>query len=270
MRKLILFAAALFCLVSCNQPKAEPADELVTDQYGVVTRVNPGKKTVYLVFTGHFSLNDNGAFENFDGIDPVLDTLADRGVKGSFFPTGVCFDQPKYEESIKRIIADGHYLSAHSYAHLLLCDESTKETSVTKDSLIADIAKMEAVLQRFGLEKKDYDYMIPPYENYNQETADWLKELGFSLCNHTAGIHSSSDWLPEGAKGFVSGLQNVQSIYDYEEKNGLDGCVVLIHAMVYPGRQETDRTFTHLGEVIDTLRERGYDFDTFKNVSRQQ
>lgn len=269
MKKILLFAAAFVCLAACGT-KEETADVLLTDEYGVVQRVNPDEKTVFLVFTGHFSEEDNGAFENFDGIVPVLDILQEKGVKGSFFPTGNCFRQPKYEDAIKRIISDGHYLSAHSNHHLLLCPYDDRDcTLVTPDSLAADIAGMEAELMRFGLEKEQFDYMIPPYEWYNHETADGLHNLGFSLCNPTEGLVTGEDWMPEGADNYCSAAQMVQNIWDFDDEQGLNGAIILVHAMVYPGRTDEDRTFTHLGEIIDGLRERGYGFRTFADVTRQ-
>ena len=93
--------AALSLLPGCGK---QAAQVLVKDENGIVRRVNPAEKNVYLVFTAHYSENDNGYFENFDGIVPVLNTLKEKGVKGSFFPTGVCFAQPQYEEPIRRII----------------------------------------------------------------------------------------------------------------------------------------------------------------------
>jgi len=238
-----------------------------TDEYGVVTRVNTNEKKVYLVFTAHYSQNDNGAFENFDGVVPVLDVLKAKGVKGSFFPTGECFRVKKYNRPIKRIIREGHYLSAHSNKHLLLCSESDRSVSlVTADSLAKDIAGMEAELGRFGLAKKDYSWMIPPYEYYNAESAYLLKGLGYKLCNPTPGLNTGNDWAPEGASNFVSGKEIMDGIWEFEERNGLDGAIILVHAMKYPGRSDKDRVYTHLGELIDGLRSRGYSFGTFKDL----
>ena len=88
---LILAAvvAALSLVAGCGKQAAPKALVFVKDDVGIVRRVNPDEKNVYLVFTAHYSENDSGYFENFDGIVPVLNTLKEKGVKGSFFPTGV-------------------------------------------------------------------------------------------------------------------------------------------------------------------------------------
>ena len=229
--------------------------ELCNDQYGVTQRINIDEKNVFLVFTAHYSEDDSGRFENFDGIVPVLDTLKAKGVKGSFFPTGNCFRQEKYQEPIRRIIDEGHYLSAHSNKHLLLCTEDDKrETLVSADSLAKDIAGMEAELEKFGLKKEQFKWMIPPYEFYNQETADNLRSLGYMLCNPTQGIETSLDWMGPDSGYYCSAAELIQNIWLFDKTDkeyGLNGCIILVHAMNYPDRADEDRVYTHLGEIID-------------------
>lgn len=237
------------------------------DKNGVVTRVNADEKKVYLVFTAHFSTADKGRFENFDGAVPVLNTLKAKGVKGSFFPTGECFRQPKYKSAIKRIIKEGHYLSAHSDKHLLLCEgKNGRVNLVTADSLVRDIRGMEAELQRFGLKKDQFSWMVPPYETCNESSAYVLKGLGYRLVNPTPGLVTGLDWAAKGEAGYTSAETLLGNIWDFDDKYGLNGAVILIHAMNYPGRTKDDRVYSHLGEIIDGLRARGYSFGTFKEL----
>ena len=263
----------LFCVLllagACGNHTQKKTPTFEKDVYGVVNKINPDQKEIYLVFTAHYSQNDQGYFENFDGIVPVLDTLASRGVKGSFFPTGVCFGVEKYRKPIQRIIDEGHYLSAHSDSHLLLCAyENRDSTLVTADSLRQDIAAMEARLQSFGLTKEQYAWMIPPYEYYNQYTADVLRELGFSLANPTEGLETSLDWMGPQDANYCSAAQLVANVWAYEKAHTLNGTILLIHAMNYPGRTPEDRMYAHLGTLIDNLKEKGYTFRTFKDVPR--
>lgn len=264
---------AILALSACGKKNVAPAQqehEFVTDKYGVVQRIDPAEKNVYLVFTAHFSENDNGAFENFDGIIPILDTLQAKGVKGSFFPTGACFRQPKYHDAILRIIDEGHYLSHHSSKHLLMCPEDSNRDSinlVTADSIREDMEEMAATMKEFGLEREDYPWMIPPYEVYNQFSADALRECGYKLVNPTqATLITGNDWCAETSPAFWSGEKIMNTLWEIEANETLNGAVILIHAMVYPNRQDKDRTFMHLGEMIDHLRELGYDFRTFNDL----
>jgi len=254
-------------LYSCGGQRT--AADFVYDDCGVVQLMDTTRRNVYLVFTAHHSGNDDGYFENFDGVGPVLDTLASRGVQGSFFPTGVCFGVDKYKPFIKRIVSEGHYLSAHSYAHLLLSSEDGKATTlVSRDSLKADIAAMEAQLEALGLKKNEFSWMIPPYEHYNKETAGWLMELGYNLVNPTPGITTSMDWMGEDSPAYQSAVSQIENIWKYEREHscGLNGVVILFHAMNYPCRTDEDRVYTYLGEVIDSLLEKGYEISTFKDL----
>lgn len=256
--------AVLALLPGCGKTAGAGAPVFVKDDVGIVRRVNPDEKNVYLVFTAHFSENDNGYFENFDGIVPVLNTLKEKGVKGSFFPTGVCFVQPQYQEPIQRIIDEGHYLSAHSYAHLVLCENG--ETLVSADSLARDFALMEEQLNRFGLEKKQYYWLIPPYETCDVASRQNMEALGYKLLNPSPGPIFGFDWTTPDMPSYKTIDQMLDRLWELEESEGLNGLILLIHAMNYPEKEAYERPYNHLGEIIDTLKARGYGFRTFKDV----
>ena len=261
----LLFAGALLLLSSaCGRQGSNSAPVFVTDGSGIVRRVNPDEKNVYLVFTAHYSENDSGYFENFDGVVPVLNTLKEKGVKASFFPTGVCFAQPQYQEPIRRIIREGHYLSSHSYAHLVLCEGG--RTLVSADSLAKDFALMEAQLSRFGLEKKQYYWMIPPYENCDPASRENIEALGYRLLNPSEGPLFGFDWTTPDMASYKTIDQMLDRLWEMEETEGLGGLILLIHAMNYPGKQDIERPYNHLGAIIDRLKACGYGFKTFKDV----
>ena len=258
----LLIAIITICLVAI----AAPARDVVTDTCGVITRITPSEKVIYLVFTGHYSVADSGRFENFDGIDLVLETLKRKGVKGSFFPTAITLDQPKYEASVRRIIADGHYLSAHSYAHLRLVDDN-KNTLVTSRQVEDDLLLQERTLARFGLEKEQFSTMIPPYEWYNTETASFYTRCGYTLIAPTLGLLTGEDWTYPGTKRYISARDIIDHLLHYERKHSLNGYIVLIHAMDYPHRTPDDRPYRYLGSIIDFLRARGYTFSKITPLS---
>ena len=272
MKRFAVAAAALamlFLLAACGRQAGKSSDlVLVKDDNGIVRRVNPDEKNVYLVFTAHYSENDNGYFENFDGVVPVLNTLKEKGVNGSFFPTGVCFVQPRYQEAIQRIVDEGHYLSSHSYAHLVLCENG--RTLVSRDSLAKDFALMEAQLERFGLTKDQYCWMIPPYESCNAESRENMEALGYKLLNPSEGPVFDLDWTTPDMAAYTTIDQMLERLWEIEESEGLNGIILLIHVMNYPEKQDYERPYNHLGEIIDTLKARGYGFKTFKDVIAQE
>lgn len=267
MKKIILYVsiAIMATIAGCSQNKTPL--ELVNDRYGVSHKINPREKSVYLVFTAHFSTDDDGYFENFDGAASVLKTLAEHGVKGSFFPTGNCFRVERYQRVIREIIDSKHYLSGHSDRHLLLCSYEDRNASlVTADSLANDIAAMEAELEKFGLVKEQYQWLIPPYEYYNQFSADVLRDLGYKLANPTEGLVTAMDWMGPEHPEYHSAEQLLDNIWKYEKEHSLNGAIILIHAMNYPDRADDDRPYMHLGYIIEQLKGMGYGFKTFMDV----
>jgi len=261
----LLLITVLIMITGCGQSKSRL--ELVNDQYGVAYKINPHEKFVYLIFTGHFSIDDDGYFENFDGADDVLKTMAEHGIKGSFFPTGNCFRVERYQQVIRDIIDQGHYLSGHSDRHLLLCSyEDRNESLVTFDSLALDIANMEIELEKFGLTKEQYLWLVPPYEYYNQFSADALRALGYKLANPTQGLVTGMDWMGPDHPAYHSAEQLLNNIWNYEKEHSLNGAIILIHAMDYPDRTNDDRPYMYLGAIIEKLKGMGYGFKTFKDV----
>jgi len=260
-----LFAALVIVSGCCNRNK--PRLELVKDQYGVTHRINPDEKSVYLIFTGHVSQDDGGYFENFDGAEFVVKTMAEHGIKGSFFPTGVTHNEEKYRQVFRDIIDQGHYLSGHSYAHLLLCSEEDRDINlVTLDSIACDNEKMEQMLQNLGLTKEQYVWMVPPYEYYNGFSADAYRSLGYKLANITPGLVTSMDWMGPDHPQYHSAEQLINNIWEFEKEHTLNGAIILIHAMDYPVRPHEDRPYRYLGEIITRLKEMGYGFKTFWDV----
>jgi len=261
----LLLIATLMIIAGCSQSKSKL--ELVNDQYGVAHKINPHEKSIYLIFTGHFSTNDDGYFENFDGAANVLKTLAEHNVKASFFPTGNCFRVERYQQVMRDIIDQNHYLSGHSDRHLLLCSYTDRnESLVTADSLARDIAGMEAELEKFGLTKEQYLWLVPPYEYYNQFSADALRDLGYKLANPTEGLVTGMDWMGPEHPEYHSAEQLLNNIWNYEKEHSLNGAIILIHAMNYPNRADEDRPYMYLGEIIEKLKNMGYGFKTFKDV----
>jgi len=260
---------ALAIVAGCGSRSATraPQLDLVKDQYGVTHRINPHEKSVYLIFTGHVSQDDDGYFENFDGAEFVVKTLAEHGAKGSFFPTGVCFNVEKYKQVFRDIVDQGHYLSGHSYIHLLLCAyEDRNKNLVTLDSIAADNVKMEYELQKLGLTKEQYVWLVPPYEYYNQFSADAYRSLGYKLANPTEGLETSMDWMGPEDPQYHSAAQLINNIWEFEKEHTLNGAIILIHAMNYPVRTDEDRPYTYLGEIITKLKNMGYGFKSFHDV----
>ena len=259
------------CGGSGRQSSSVPKLDLVKDQFGVTHRINPHEKSIYLIFTGHHSQDDDGYFENFNGAEFVVKTLAEHGVKGSFFPTGVCFREERYQQVLRDIIDQGHYLSGHSFIHILLCSEEDRNINLaTLDSITKDNVKMENELQKLGLTKEQCVWMVPPYEYYNQFSADAYRSLGYKLANPTEGLETSMDWMGPDHPEYHSAETLINNIWEFEKEHTLNGAIILIHAMDYPVRTDEDRPYRHLGDIITKLKSMGYGFKTFHDVMNNE
>src|SRR5690606_6856284 len=100
--------------------------KVVRDRFGALVRGDTSRREIALVFT---------ADEFIDGAQFILNTLQEHGVPGSFFLTGNTFEQPGSQGLVSRIVGEGHYLGAHSDAHLLYCDWENRDSLLVSQAV---------------------------------------------------------------------------------------------------------------------------------------
>ena len=169
-------------------------------------------------------------------------------------------DNPEFKPLVERIIDEGHYLGPHSDKHLLYCPWSgPKKTMETREAFNGDLFSNSRNMRRLKV-RPSYLYWLPAYEWYNQEIADWSKARGFTLVNYTPGTRSNADYTEEASTNFVSSKVIYDSIIkkEQEDPHGLNGFLLLMHIGVGPGR--ADKMHGHLGELLDRLSGKGYEF----------
>ncbi len=223
-----------------------------TYDHGGIVRGPRDRKRIALIFTG----GDFG-----EGTETILDALRARGVKGSFFVTGDYLRKPAHQPFLRRMVAEGHYLGPHSDAHPLYCPwEDRTKTLVTEDAFRADLEKNLAGLSAYGPRREQMRFFIPPYEWYNEQIVEWTRRLGMVLFNFTPGSRSNADWAPDDHKSFMPSRKIYESILDFEatQPDGLSGFLLLLHVGSGPGR--TDKMHPLVGDLVDELARRGYEF----------
>ena len=248
-------AYMMFLLCACASPQPPtpdaPSTAAFTKDQGGIVRGPRDEPRLALIFTG-------GEFG--EGADHILDVLAERGVKASFFVTGAYIRTPDFQSHLRRIVAEGHYLGAHSDAHLLYASwEDRSRTLVTEAEFRADLERNLSDLERYGRAREQMRFFIPPYEWYNEEIATWAERMGLVLFNYTPGTRSNADYMPDDHPRFISSAGIVESILEYEQSqpHGLNGFLLLLHVGAGPGR--TDKMHTLIGPLIDELLRRGYE-----------
>lgn len=242
-------AAAGIVLAGLAWTQGPPAPDRVDG--GLVRGPRRGK-VIALEFTGH---------EFAEGATTILDELARRRARASFFLTGDFLRRPEFAAIVRRLVADGHYLGPHSDKHLLYCAwESRATTLVTHDAFRRDLEDNLREIARFGVPRAQARYWVPAYEWYNAEIAGWSGELGLTLVNFTPGTRSNADYTGERDPAFVPSQAILDSILAREQRapDGLNGFLLLLHIGAGPGRQ--DKMHARLGELLERLAARGYRF----------
>ena len=248
LRSVIALLTLLAAVPSAAQaPRAD-----VEYAEGAIIRGPVARRQLALVFTGH---------EFAEGAETILDALARRRLRASFFLTGTFLRAPAKAPLVRRMVRDGHYVGAHSDGHLLYCPwTGPKTTLVSRQTFAEDLERNYEALRAFGVRRADAPYFLPPYEWYNAEIADWTRAAGFTLICHTPGTRSNADYTEEGTRQFVPSETILQSILARERSgpHGLNGFLLLLHVGAGPGR--TDKFHARFGELLDQLSARGYGF----------
>lgn len=220
---------------------------------GAIIRGDTTSNMIALVFTGD-TFADGGEF--------IAQTLKEKNVKGSFFFTGNFYRIEEFHPVIKKLISDGNYLGSHSDRHLLYCDwEKRDSLLVTKDEFVKDLKDSFEEMKKFNIDPALSRYYLPPYEWYNDSIALWTNQMGLELINFSPGTRSNADYTyPEMREKYLDSRCILKSVLDYEKfsSSGLKGFILLVHIGTDPRR--TDKFYSYLPELIDTMKNRGYVF----------
>lgn len=193
----------------------------------------------------------------------ILDVLDENDTKANFFFTGDFYRNDNNNKFLMELVDQDHYLGAHSDKHLLYSPwEKRDSLLVTKDEFINDLNNNYNEMKKFGINKTDAPFFLPPYEWYNDTIAEWTEELGLKLISFSPGTRSNADYtIPSMGNSYVKSDEIYNSILEYERNSefGLNGFYLLLHVGTHPER--TDKFYDKLDSLIKELKERGYSFD---------
>lgn len=186
----------------------------------------------------HISLTfDDGP--NPDATPRILDTLAEYGVRATFFILGAHAEQ--WPDLVQRVAAEGHQLGNHGYFHRKLHFRSPHY--VKRDVLLGTRAIERAAAASPEFFRAPHGFRSP-----------WVSAIAGSVGQRTVGW-SLGVW--------DSDLPGVQAIVDRTMKGVRPGSIVLLHdgdgTDPHGDRMQTAKA---LPRIISGLRERGYSFVT--------
>lgn len=244
-----------------KQNKSSSNDQLCTDTIqnnfvfdrGGIIRTDTTKKFVHLIFSGH---------EFADGAETIIQTLDQHQVKACFFFTGDFIR--KYPDLVKRLKSKQHYIGPHSDKHLLYNDWIKRDSLlVTKEQFLKDLQDNYIALESIGIKKEESNIFLPPYEWYNDSISVWAQQIGVQIINFTPGTTSNADYtIPSMGKQYRSSEEIYRNILNFEEKETLNGTILLLHIGAHPER--TDKFYYLLNDLIIELKSRNYQFQLIK------
>ncbi len=167
----------------------------------------------------------------------LLDGLKQKGVKASFFTLGQRAES--YPNEIKRIFKEGHQLCNHSYDHPEL-------TAMSVSGALNQVNTTNAILNRTIGGSEAY-FLRAPYGSMNSSIRSKLS------CPEIFWSVDTLDWQYRDSTYVKNTVIN----------NAYDGAIVLMHDI-------HSTTVTGLLGAIDTLKNRGYEFVTVRELFRRR
>lgn len=109
----------------------------------------------------------------YEGVDRILDSLAERNLKGTFFIVGWLAEH--HPSIIRKIAEAGHQIGCHTYQHELL-------TNFDKKAMFEDTRKAKLLIED-AIGKKITAFRAPAFSitKENLYAFDVLGELGFTI-----------------------------------------------------------------------------------------
>ena len=168
----------------------------------------------------------------------LLDALAERDVKATFFLVGSCVK--KYPDIVKREYEEGHQLANHSWDH-------AKLTTLSQTALMEELNNTNDAIKAACGTDIGQIMLRPPYGSFNNSIRAWA---------NTPLILWSVDPLDWK-------YRNADTVKNNILKEAKDGAIILvhdIHATSVPGAIA----------AIDELQKQGYTFVTVSELFRRR
>ncbi|WP_199256767.1 polysaccharide deacetylase family protein [Alteribacillus sp. YIM 98480] len=176
---------------------------------------------------------DNKVILTFDDgpsrkLEEILDVLKEKQVQAVFFwNSRLLYPQRPWQ----RVVQEGHIIGSHAHNHKNL-------TTLTKNEQYKQIkTSVEKIQEITGI---DVHWFRPPFGQYNEETMEVLREL---CLTPVLWEISSYDWENKSSPEMI-----VTNVVEHIQ----EGSIILLH--------ELEQTLKILPELIDQMREKGFEF----------
>lgn len=186
---------------------------------------------------------------------PILDLLKQENIKASFFVLGSRVDL--YPDIVKRAYEEGHYIANHGYSH------QYSQIYASINSVLDEYNKTnQAVRDAIGNQLYNTNIFRFPggsvggtYNDLKTEAKSLLEQ------NNIASV----DW--NALNGDAEGLKTEEALLNRlkETIKNKNSVVILMHDAA-----NKTKTYNALPQVIEYLRQEGYEFKTFYDILNNQ
>lgn len=233
--------------------REEPILNLQLKDFLEITRAKEGKKYVYLTFDG--GGNDNAT-------DNIIKTLKENNIKATIFLTGEYIR--KYPEKVRKLKEIGCVIGNHTFSHPHLTTFSFNGKQITLSGISREVVQSQLRKTEELYEATVNDKMAPywraPFGERNGEILKWAYELNYRHVHWTPTL-DTLDWVSDkSSELFKPPKEILKKILKEEEKNSLDGGIILMH--LGSEREGELRADSILKELIERVKEKGYIFKT--------
>jgi peptidoglycan-N-acetylglucosamine deacetylase len=179
--------------------------------------------------------------------DALLDSLADRGIRTTFFMQGRWVEA--YPATARRVADEGHQVASHSHHH-------ARMPLLSRDGMVEDIRAAERAIQTLvGADPRPW-FRCPWGEGWDDAlVGDVLNELGYRHAGWDLEVH---DWEP--GRTPVALTRSVTKLVTGAWSRGIDP-IVLLHS--WP-----EQLRFALPEMVDRLLEEGAEFVRLDELRR--
>jgi len=125
-------------------------------------------------------------------IDVILDMLAERGARATFFTLGWIAE--RYPALVRRIVAGGHELASHGHGHARASDQS-------RDVFAEDVGRAKAILEDISGERV-LGYRAPSFSigRTNLWALETLAEMGYRYSSSIYPIQHDHYGMPDAPR----------------------------------------------------------------------
>ena len=183
----------------------------------------------------------------------ILDKLKENDVKATFFVLG---SRVRINPSlVKRTYDEGHYIANHSYSHVY------KDIYVSKEALMDEYNRTEiAIREALGISEYNSHLFRFPGGSMGNNKYTKVKNEAKQLLQESGVFYLDWNSLTGDSEGKYTKEALLEHLHWTSEDKG-NVLVVLMHDA--PDKILTAET---LQDVIDLLRNKGYEFRSFYNI----